>query len=120
MISTVPSPDLITLDQFNFHHRLAQTPGVSLIFFSSAECGSCRQWIRVLGRYHLRHPDIHLFEIDAQRDMALTREFEVFHLPALFLFVDGEFHRGVQSEASAEKLHHAITGALAATSQEMP
>ena len=120
MTRNVRQTGLITLDQFSFHHRLAQTPGISLVFFSSAECGSCRQWKQVLGCYHLLHPDIRLFEVDAQRDMALTREFEVFHLPALFLFVDGEFHRGVQSEASAEKLHHAITDALAATSQEMP
>ena len=113
-------PGLTSLDQFNFHHTLAQTPGVSLVFFSSAECGSCRQWKQVLARYRLLLPDVHLFEVDAQRDMALTREFDVFHLPALFLFVDGEFHRDVQSEASVKKLQHAIAGALAASLQEMP
>jgi thioredoxin-like negative regulator of GroEL len=120
MTHNVRQLGLITLDQFNFHQTLAQTPGVSLIFFTSAECSSCRQWRRLLTQHLTSHPDIRIFEVDAQRDMALTREFDVFHLPALFLFVDGEFHCPLQCEASMEKLRPAIARALAGSAQDMP
>jgi hypothetical protein len=102
---------LTPLDQFNFHHTLSATRGVSLVFFTSHACSACR----------LRHaPDITLFEVDAQRDMALTREFEVFHPPALFLYQDGDFHRPLQCEAHAGKPALAIQAALSAPAQELP
>jgi thioredoxin-like negative regulator of GroEL len=113
-------PDLILLDQFNFHHRLAATRGVALVFFTSADCGSCRLWKRLLGQYRGHGGDFSVYEVDAQRDMALTREFEVFHLPALFLYRDGHYHGPLQCEAQAAALTRAIEAALAAPAQELP
>ena len=108
------------LDQFTFHHTLNATRGVSLVFFSSRECSSCRLWKQLLTHNNQFDPAIRLFEIDAQRDMALTREFEVFHLPALFPYRNGHFHATLQCEARAESLALAIQSALAAPAQELP
>lgn len=113
-------PQLQRLDQFDFHHRLEELPGVSLVIFTGPACGACKRLKRVLEGEPLLFEDLHLFEVDAQRDMALTREFGVFHLPAMFLYRDGTFHRELHSEALAGKLRSAIDTALAAPSQEAP
>ena len=80
------------LTQFDFHHRLAETPGPSLVWFSGPGCGACRQLRRLFESNPDAFSGLQLFEVDAQQDMALTREFEVFHLPSLFLFLDGHYH----------------------------
>ena len=113
-------PRLQTLDQFDFHHRLEQLPGVSLVIFTGPACGACKRLKRVLTGEPLLFEGVHLFEVDAQRDMALTREFGVFHLPAMFLYRDGAFHCELHSEAVAGKLRRAVDTALAAPPQEAP
>lgn len=109
-----------TLEQFEFHHVLEQTPGLSLVMFTAPGCGSCRRFREALVEYHERYGGLHLFEVDAGRDLALTREFDVFHLPALFLFVDGRYHGAVQSEAHPERLRDALQARLAAPAEEAP
>ena len=79
---------LTELSQFDFHHRLAELPGPSLVMFSAPACGACRAWRRVLERTG----GVRCFEVNVQRDTALAREFDVFHLPTLVLFVGGRFH----------------------------
>ena len=111
---------LPVLDQFRFHHVLAETPGVALVIFTSTGCASCRYWKQMLSAYREQHPELTLFEVDAGRDLALTREFHVFHLPALFLFRNGQFHAPLQCEAQPERLRTAILDALAQPAQEAP
>lgn len=107
------------LDQFSFHLRLAETAGAALVFFSAPGCASCRHWKTLLEDFAVRDA-VPVFEVDAGLDQALTREFEVFHLPALFLYVDGEYHRQVQAEASLPRLRAAIDEALALPAEEAP
>ena len=64
--------------------------------------------------------DLQVFEVDAGEDLALTREFEVFHLPAMFLFRDGEYHCELHSEAQPQRLRAEIDEALAGSAQEAP
>lgn len=116
----MPQTSLTTLDQFTFHRTLSATRGVSLIFFSSRECGSCRLWRQRLLQYAQLDPALRLFEVDAERDLALTREFEVWHLPALFLYRDGDFHCALECAAHTAALAQAIQTALAAPAQELP
>jgi thioredoxin-like negative regulator of GroEL len=106
------------LDQFTFHHALADTSGPSLVLFTAPACGACRRVKGILAQLPFR--DLTLFEVDAGLDMALTREFEVFHLPALFLFRDGRYHRPVHAEAAATALRAAVDAALAAPAEEAP
>jgi thioredoxin 1 len=108
------------LDQFNFHHILAETDGVSLVYFTAPACSSCKRlkWV------FEHHPDkfvmLNLFEVDAQRDMALTHEFNVFHLPSLFLFNDGEFHAEIHAEPLPDAIIAAVEAALAESPREAP
>jgi len=108
------------LDQFNFHHVLAEQPGASLVVFGTRACASCKHWRLVLSEYRMRHGDVAIFEVDAERDLALTREFAVFHLPALFLFRNGHYHGAVQCEARVAKLHAALQTLLTAPAEEAP
>jgi len=111
---------LARLDQFTFHHRLASTAGDALVIFTGPACGACRRLKRVLEEHAEQFTDLRLFEVDAGEDMALTREFEVFHLPAMFLFRDGHFHCELHSEAQPQQLRRAIDAAFAAPAQEQP
>lgn len=108
------------LDQFGFHHVLEETAGIALVVFTGPACGACRRLKQVLQSGDPALEGISLFEVDAQRDMALTREFEVFHLPSLFLFVDGEFHSAVSSAPSPAALRSAVDAALAQPPREAP
>ena len=107
------------LDQFTFHAQLAETPGPALVLFTAAACGACRHWKQLLEVFS-RAEGIPVYEVDAGLDQALAREFELFHLPALFLFVDGEYHRPVQCEATLTGLQTALAAAVALPAEEAP
>ena len=90
---------LTELDDFSFHHVLGDSPGASLVLFVSEGCPACRSWKRLLTEALPDHHDLNLFMVDAGHNPGLANEFGVFHLPALFLYLDGHFHAEVQCEA---------------------
>lgn len=105
--------------QFDFHPRIRAQPGPALLFFTKLGCGSCAKWKLLLHDF-VRYEAIAVFEVDAAVDAALAREFAVFHLPALFLFKDGEYHAALESEASLPRLREALHTLLALPAQEAP
>lgn len=108
------------LEQFDFHHRLAETAGLALVVFTGPACGACRRLKAELAERGDALPPLQLFEVDAQQDMGLVEEFGVFHLPALFLFRDGHYHREIQAPPVATELRRAIEAALAQPPAEAP
>lgn len=110
----------VALSQFDFHARLADSAGPALILFTAAGCGSCRHLRGVLREVRRREPAWRIYEVDAQRDAALTNEFEVFHLPTVFLFNDGNFHCQLQAEAGPSAIISATRSALQRAPQEAP
>ena len=108
------------LDQFDFHHDIGETQGPALVLFHTPGCASCRRWKRLLADYAGLHREVTICQVDVERDMALAHEFGLFHLPALFLFLDGRFHCEIQSEARLDAVHSAIGAALEAPAQEAP
>ncbi len=87
------------VSELGFWPRMAVQTGWTILFFTSAGCHSCRIWRRLLGEYEAQRVDLQVWEIDAGIEMGLAREFEVYHLPALFLFRDGQYQRPIQVEA---------------------
>lgn len=128
MVNQKDQSNLIQLDNFrvrhlhdaNFYTTLQETAGRSLVIFSSAGCASCRAWKQILMDFLQQHGEIAIFEVDAHESMALASEYEIFHLPALFLFQDGVFHSGLQCEANVAILANAIEKAFAAPAEEEP
>ncbi|MEJ2307722.1 MAG: thioredoxin family protein [Gammaproteobacteria bacterium] len=111
---------LPSLDQFNYHHTLEETPGVALVCFTSPACGSCKAFRRALEQFIASWTDVAVFEIDAQMNPALVNELGFFHLPTLYLYRDGEFHRELQPQPSPKSIRDAIDTALRRPAMEAP
>ena len=107
------------LIEFDFHQTLDRTDGPALVLFSSATCGTCRSVEKRLPKA-AEGTVAGLFIVDVQQSTGLAREYDVFHLPALFLFVDGHFHAQLKCEISPDKLPRAIETALALPAEEEP
>jgi thioredoxin-like negative regulator of GroEL len=108
------------LSQFDFHDRLADSSGPTLVMFTSPDCGGCRHLRGVLQEVSRQHPDWRAYEVDAQRDQALTNEFEVFHLPTVFLFFAGQYHCQLEAEARPSAIVAATLAALQQPAEEAP
>jgi thioredoxin 1 len=118
-----PITDAITLpalSQFDFHSRMADFRGATLVAFTSPGCGACRHLRLVLQQLRREEPDWRVFEVDAQREQALTNEFEVFHLPTIFLFLDGQYHCQLRAEARPGSILSATHAALQQPAEEAP
>lgn len=117
-----PTPDfpLPALDQFDFHARLTDMTGTSLVMFTAPDCGSCRHLRQVLHEVRRRRPGWHIFTVDAERDQALVNEFEVFHLPTVFLFNGGQFHCELATAARPDAVIAAVGAALQQPAAEAP
>ena len=108
-----------SLTEFDFYSRLAHSPGVSLVLFSGPHCGACRRAEAVLPQA-MADAVAHLFKVDVEKCTALAREYEIFHLPAMLLFVDGHFHAAIDSPLLPEKLRQTVTTALTLPAEEAP
>lgn len=93
--------------------------GPVLVLFSSPTCGSCRTVEKCLPKA-AEGAVTAVFKVDVQQSTGLARAFDVFHLPALFLFADGHFHAHLRCEITAGKLQQAIENALAMPAEEEP
>lgn len=106
------------LDEFSFHARLSGMSGVALVLFTSPDCGTCRRVEGLLPQ--AIESGIALFRVDVQQSLALARQYEVLHLPALFLFRDGHYHARIESMVTPQALATAIATALSLPAQEEP
>ena len=108
------------LSQFDFHARLSDLTAPALVTFTAAGCGACRHLRQVMQDVRRQQPQWALFEVDAARDQALINEFEVFHLPTIFLFSDGIFHCQLEAAATPSAIISATFAALQQPRQEAP
>ncbi|MEJ2359910.1 MAG: thioredoxin family protein [Gammaproteobacteria bacterium] len=108
------------LDDTDFYAVIQETLGASIVFFSNEGCNSCRYWKALLDQLAGTRPTLNIFEVDAQQSMGLTREYEVFHLPSLFVFVNGQYHAPLQCEARLDTIDHSLDKVLAAPAQDAP
>ena len=112
------------LDEFNFHSVIADTAGISLVFFTGPHCASCHHLRDLLNaeleQFNKHFPDFTPFEIKADKAAALVNEFNVFHLPTLFLYQDSVFHCELQAEAHPTRIIAAIDLALKKPAEEEP
>lgn len=109
-----------SLNAHNFHHALSEGTGISLVFFTHAGCSSCRAWHELLLLFQQQNPAINLYHVNAQEEMALTNEFEIFHLPALFLYNNGEYHAPFECVADLQSIDNKISELLAQPGMDMP
>lgn len=110
----------LPLDQFNFHQKISETNNVALAMFEKQGCSSCNHWKNLLFDYKKNNPNIDLFIVDAESEAALAQEFDIFHLPAFYLYKDGQFHSELQCEGKQDRLEQAIEKHLNAPPCEAP
>jgi len=108
------------LNEHAFYSTLADTVGLSIVFFTKPGCSACRAWKRLLNDLLQFRHDVTVYQVNAEQNMALSHEYELFHLPAMFLFVNGEFHCELQAEARMPSLLDALNMALAAPAEDAP
>jgi hypothetical protein len=68
---------------------------------------------KALEGLHASRPSLTIFEVDAQHEPGLVRELEVFHLPSLFVYAHGEYHRPLEAEPLPDRLAVALDATLA-------
>lgn len=108
------------LDQFVFHHRLSETTGVALILFSAQGCGSCKQMRLVLEHLSRVHLPWSFYEVDVGLDQALAREFEVFHLPTVFVYRDGVYRSPLNVSPNIRDIEKGVEDILSRPAEDPP
>ena len=118
-MSSMDSARWLQLDEFGFHHTLASLPGNTLVLFGQPGCSACRAWHQLLDSWQ---PDClqQLAYVDVQESMALVHAFDIFHLPTLLLFVDGQYHGQLHSPMQRQAINTALEQLLAAPASEEP
>ena len=111
--------NLPELDQYNFHHRISEMSGRTVVFFTSPDCGACRAARFALSTLREKS-DLQVYEVDAVMNPALTNEFGFFHLPSLYLYINGNYHAQIQSEANPDSLTHVIETLSTMPAEEEP
>lgn len=112
------------LDEFTFHSSIAESKGITLVFFTGPHCASCHHLKTLFNREYSQFAqalaDFLVYEIKADKAAALVNEFSVYHLPTMFLYRNGEFHCELQAEAIPSKIIEAIKIALEKPAEEEP
>jgi thioredoxin 1 len=107
------------LDESSFHAVLRASPRISVVMFSGPDCGACRRLEKHIPDW-LSAQASHFYKIDVQKSTGLARAYEVFHLPSLFVFVDGCYHAPLQAEAAPGPMQAALQKLLSLPAQEEP
>lgn len=111
---------IILLDEFAYHHVLAETQGLALVFYTGPDCGACHHLRNVFNEYLKQYDDLSVYEVDAVASSALINEFNIFHLPSMFLYKDGKYHCEFHSEAMPVKIRSAIEQAILLEAEDEP
>ena len=111
---------ITALHDLDYHHTLMAVDGVALVYFTAPDCGSCRSLKLALQQYADTVPDVSIFEVDAVHNGGLVNEFEIFHLPTLFMYLDGAFHADLQCMALPDAIRVAVSTAAVLPAEDEP
>lgn len=108
----------LELTDLDADRRLLDLDGKSLLIFTSIGCASCRWARQTLPGMGL--PVDRLCWVDAGHNAGLVTRYEVFHLPALFVVRNGQFHGALRAPLNPNELITAIDRALRSPAEELP
>jgi thioredoxin 1 len=118
-LTDTPARSFETITEGTYHARLAAERKPVVVLFSNAGCGSCRVWRRLLP-VALDALVETFFEVDVGEATGVARYFGIFHLPAIYLYRDGQFHAELHAEARPQAIRLALQTLLAAPPQDEP
>jgi len=90
-----------------------------VVLFSAPHCSACRAWKRLLPQA-LAGMAGAMYEVDVSEATGVARCFDIFHLPTIYLYRDGQFHAELQCEARLEAIRHTALNLMAAAPQDEP
>ena len=108
----------LELTDLTIDHVLLDAPGTSLLIFTGAGCASCRVARRELQRLPLAVQ--RLCWIDAGDNFGAVQRYEVFHLPAIFVVHNGQFHGALNARLLAGEIDLRVREALLRAPDELP
>ena len=82
----------MTIDELN---KQIKTNDALLVYFSGEHCGVCKTLKpKIFEAFSNTYPKIKQLEIKTEENLELTRQFNIFCLPTILVFFDGnEFQR---------------------------
>jgi len=98
------------LDPSDYYPLLDDRLAPSLVIFTAPACGACRRLVSVLTEMDPME-GMDVFAVSAERAAGLIEELEIFHLPAIFLYRDGDLHAEIHAVLKPEALRSAIESA---------
>ncbi|HHJ20535.1 MAG TPA: hypothetical protein ENJ84_12060 [Gammaproteobacteria bacterium] len=111
---------IIQLDQFDFHPVIEASTGVVVVLVTGPHCRRCHALKQVLSNVDCGLPEWTVYEVCAEQDAAIAQEFEVLHLPAVFVFREGQFHRHLYFEIHPDRFCEALHQSLVAEAEALP
>lgn len=114
----VPAPAIEPVDDHQVY-RAIERGGDVLLLITSPFCGACKAMRRAVAELPAALVD-RILDADAGASPGLVADLEVFHLPALFLFRGGAFHRPIEAPPRVAALVAALEIAKAGPASEPP
>ncbi len=108
---------ITALTDLDFYATLIEQPAPSLVVVTAPHCGACHALKQALVPLL---PQYAIFELDAVHNGGMVQELEVFHLPALFLYVNGEYHAELKTPPKTSAIKQSIEQALTQPAEEAP
>ncbi len=115
--------EITRISDLNYHPTLMASRGAVLVYFTAPDCGACRSLKADLQAWQKEYPPyqaLPVFEVDAVESAGLVNEFEIFHLPTLFLYKDGQFHAELKCMASPASIEQTLQAASRLPAEEEP
>ena len=112
--------EIEALNDLDYHHTLMEQDGIALVYFTAPDCGACRSLKQAVLQYAESALDVSVFEVDAVHNGGLINEFEIFHLPTLFMYLNGAFHAELKCMALPEYISEAVMVAVASPPEDEP
>ena len=107
------------LAEGTFHARLASSSGLAVVLFSAPHCGACCAWKQLLPSALADQADV-FYEVDVSEATGVARYFDIFHLPTVYLYRDGQFHAELQCEARPDSIRQTTHQLLNTPAQDEP
>lgn len=92
---------------------------MAVVLFTAPRCGACRAWKHLLPSALADQASV-FYEVDVSEATGVARYFDIFHLPTIYLYRDGQFHAELQCEARADSIRQATHHLLNAAAQDEP
>jgi len=100
------------ISPFDYFHVLDARNEPSLVIVTSPACGACRRLTHILQEAQLDVDGLKCWQLQAAASVGLLEELEVFHLPAMFLYAQGDCLGEIQCVLTVDAIRAQIVRML--------